>query len=109
WAKNVYWVFGVVVTEEFGCSKDSLQFVLTSHGIETRSFFTPAHKQPFLKEFGIKGDFPKSTFIHRNGFYLPSYAELSDSEIEDICRIIRNVQIENNQKLEYGNSEVEKI
>jgi len=94
WAKNVYWVFGILLTPEFGCSKTHVQKVLSANGIETRNFFTPAHKQPFLKDFPIKGQFPNSSFIHLHGLYLPSFAELGDADIEAICDIIKNTQKE---------------
>lgn len=92
WAKNVYWVFGILITEAFGCSMAHLQSILSAQGIETRNFFTPAHKQPFLKGLAIKGEFPNSTFIHLHGLYLPSFVELKDSEVEDICNIIKDTQ-----------------
>jgi perosamine synthetase len=95
WAKNVYWVFGILVTPEFGCSVAHLQSVLSAHGVETRNFFTPAHKQPFLKDLvAIEGAFPNSSFIHLHGVYLPSFVELKDADIEGICEIIKFAQRE---------------
>lgn len=94
WALNVYWVFGVVLTVEFGCSRDELQDLLDKNGIETRSFFTPVHQQRFLKNFKFKGQFPNSHQLGKNGLYLPSYMELTDVEIEEICSVIKQVQSE---------------
>lgn len=89
WAKNVYWVFGLLITPEFGCSKTALQDILSNQGVETRNFFTPAHKQPFLDKYNIPNEFPNSSFIHLHGLYLPSFVEITDEEIQHICELIK--------------------
>lgn len=94
WALNVFWVFGIVVEETFGCSKDRLQELLDEKGIETRSFFKPIHQQGFLNSYSFNDDFPTSDALGKNGLYLPSYMDLSDGTIVEICNIIKHIQSE---------------
>ncbi len=53
WAKNVYWMYGIMVDEtQYGMNRDALRVVLADHGIETRTFFIPMHCQPvYWKQF----------------------------------------------------------
>ena len=49
WAKNVYWMYGIVLDEQFGMSRDELRKFLSEKGVETRDFFLPMHMQPALQ------------------------------------------------------------
>jgi perosamine synthetase len=95
YAKNVYWMNGVVIKEkEFGMSRDKLMLKLNEHGIDSRLFFTGMHKQPALINYGcdISGEFPISDWLEKNGFYLPSGSGLSKIDIEYICESIINIR-----------------
>jgi perosamine synthetase len=90
WAKNVYWMYGILVDERaYGMSRDALRKVLADEGIETRTFFIPMHCQPvYWQQF--KGQrYPVAEGLCRDGFYLPSATSLSVSEIDHIAQVIR--------------------
>uniref|UniRef100_A0A7C1FGX7 DegT/DnrJ/EryC1/StrS family aminotransferase n=1 Tax=Caldilinea aerophila TaxID=133453 RepID=A0A7C1FGX7_9CHLR len=90
WAKNVYWMYGILVDEEaYGMSRDQLRRVLAEHGIETRTFFIPMHCQPvYWKQF--RGErYPVAEDLCKRGFYLPSASSLRIEEIEYITHVIR--------------------
>jgi perosamine synthetase len=90
WAKNVYWMYGILVDEnEYGMNRDELRKVLADHGVETRTFFIPMHCQPvYWQQF--KGErYPVAERLCQNGFYLPSASSLSVAEIEYITSVIR--------------------
>ncbi|RIK41424.1 MAG: aminotransferase DegT [Chloroflexi bacterium] len=90
WAKNVYWMYGILVDEQaYGMTRDQLRKVLADHGIETRTFFIPMHCQPvYWRQF--KGQrYPVAERLCQNGFYLPSASSLSVAEIEYIAGVIR--------------------
>lgn len=54
---------------------------LALNGIETRSFFQPLSEQCFLKQYARpNNDLSKSIELSNNGFYLPIYPALTDSE-----------------------------
>lgn len=95
YAKNVYWMYGVLVEKEFGMSKGKLREELSCRGIENRDFFIPLHRQPFLKKTGLffkKESFPVADGISKKGFYLPSGSGLKYNEIKYISRQIKEIQ-----------------
>ena len=90
WAKNVFWMYGVLVNaEEYGMNRDELRVVLANNGIETRTFFIPMHCQPIYWE-QFKGErYPVAEQFCRDGFYLPSASSLTLGEIEYVAEVIR--------------------
>ncbi len=90
WAKNVYWMYGLLVdANAYGLNRDQLRVVLADHGIETRTFFIPMHCQPVYWE-AFKGErYPVAERLCRDGFYLPSASSLTLSEIDYITGVIR--------------------
>jgi len=90
WAKNVYWMFGIVVNhKKFGMSRDKLRGFLADRGIETRTFFVPIHFQPYYYE-QYKGErYPIAESLSRDGMYLPSSSLLTKEQIKYICNAIK--------------------
>ncbi len=93
WAKNVYWMYGVVVEKEFGRSRDELMACLAEKKIGTRAFFTPIHQQPILKKMGLfKGEkYPVAESLGKRGLYLPSSSGLTQGEMEFVCQTIEGL------------------
>lgn len=91
WARNVYWMYAVVVHPEFGCTRDELASTLRSRGIDTRTFFCPMDLQPCLREIeGFHAEpCPVADLIWETGLYLPSGTNLADSEVEFIASSVR--------------------
>lgn len=87
-AKPVYWMYGILVEEEFGISRDELRHKLAEQGIETRSFFIPIHLQPIYAHL-YSDEYPISEELGNKGLYLPSSSSLKPEEIEYISRVIR--------------------
>jgi perosamine synthetase len=92
WAKNVYWMYGVVVEDEFGIDRDELRRRLARRGIETRTFFIPIHVQPIYYEHFRGQKYPVSEDLCRRGLYLPSGATLTNAEIDYICEMVREAR-----------------
>jgi perosamine synthetase len=89
WAKNVYWMYGILIDEEeFGRSKTEVVAGLHQAGIDTRDFFYPMHQQPVFRNGtdwrfpDCSGEYPVSTYLYENGFYLPSGLTLTSEQIE---------------------------
>jgi perosamine synthetase len=57
--------------------------ILDRHGIETRPFFHPVHRQPCLPA-PISGDFPITDGLAARGLYLPSFVGMSDEMIDRV-------------------------
>jgi perosamine synthetase len=90
WAKNVYWMYGLLVEAEFGLTRDQLMRFLKEKGVDTRSFFIPMHLQPVFSSGRLKakksGPFPVAEKIALKGLYLPSGLTLTESQIQSVCR-----------------------
>jgi perosamine synthetase len=86
--RSVNWMYGILVGDDFGISRDELRRRLAARGIETRTFFIPIHFQPiyFRKYSGLK--FPVAEDLCRRGMYLPSGSGLSEEEIDFVAREI---------------------
>lgn len=93
WAKNIYWLYSILIQEDFGTSRDELVSELAKRGIETRPFFIPMHKQPVFKKMGItSGDFPIADELCAKGICLPSSSSLEENQVGYVCDSIREIQ-----------------
>ena len=94
WAKNVYWMYAIVLDESTGMDADVFALKLREYGIATRPFFYPMHLQPVIKDKykKIEGqDFSVSEYISRQGLYLPSGLTLKKDDIEYIVQSIKKI------------------
>jgi perosamine synthetase len=91
WARNVYWMYAVLIEDEFGLSRDELMLRLKEAGIDTRAFFVPVHAQPLFAETpAYRGlSFPVSNELSRKGLYLPSGLALTRAQIRQVCAEVR--------------------
>ncbi len=91
WARNVYWMYAVVVQPEFGITRDELMTNLRAAGIDTRTFFCPMNQQPCLLSLR---DFravpcPVADGLWNNGLYLPSTYSLSQDVIKQVADAVK--------------------
>jgi perosamine synthetase len=81
YAKNDFWVFGVVPNVRPDESL-AIQKKLKSEGIETRPFFWPLHLQPcFQPDSATAISLKNSEYLYERGFYLPMPLDITDAEI----------------------------
>ena len=94
WAKNVYWMYSILIEGEFGMSRDRLMKELEKKRIETRMFFIPMHEQPVFQNMGLfKGkSYPIAEDLARTGMYLPSSSGLKEEEIRYICDAVKEIK-----------------
>lgn len=95
YAKNIFWVFGIVLKNKniFKSAKD-LATCLKEKNIGSRPFFYPLHLQPVLRrEYSYISnlDLPNSKLLYENGLYLPSGLALKNDQIEYICNTIKDI------------------
>jgi perosamine synthetase len=97
YAKNVYWMYGVVLSDKVPLTKEEVMQKLKEKGIDTRSFFIPMHRQPVYFNKTVEnapdceGNFKVADKISERGFYLPSSSNLSEEEIKYICEKIKGI------------------
>jgi perosamine synthetase len=92
WARNVYWMYGIVVTEEFPLSRDQLIAYLAEREIESRTFFCPMNMQPFLRrQEGFRDvPCPVAERLWERGMYIPCGIDLADETLAEIVDHIRS-------------------
>jgi perosamine synthetase len=88
WGSNVFWVYGVLIEDEFGMDRKTVQSELKRNGIETRRFFHPLHRQPIMPKAGIRQAFPKSGNLSERGLYLPSFIGMGSTTIERVAAVL---------------------
>ena len=109
YAKNVYWMFGIVLDDSVMLSKEKLMEKLKERGIDTRSFFIPMNQQPVFTERKVLGspdclgNFPIANKVGQRGLYLPSSSNLKDEQIEFICKELKEILKEGESGSYQGN------
>jgi perosamine synthetase len=93
WARSVYWMYGVVVSERTGMDARRFADALKQKGIETRPFFLGMHEQPALLQHGLFIDesYPVAERLARQGLYLPSGLALTEEQIDEVCNAVSEV------------------
>ena len=91
WARNVYWMYGVVLSEETRMDAQAFINKLAAHGVETRPFFLGMHEQPVFKTRGWfrNESYPVAERLACRGFYLPSGLSLTASQLEVAAQAVR--------------------
>jgi len=93
WAKNVYWMYGVVLSDEAGMDASELAQALKERGVETRPFFLGMHEQPVFQKRGlfIAENYPVTERLARRGLYLPSGLALTEEQLKNVCQAVHEV------------------
>jgi len=92
WAKNVYWMYAVLVDEQLGITRDAFRAELKKRGIDTRDFFTSCAAQPAIRALGsVQGHFPVTENIAERGLYLPSGLALTEEQITYVCSCVSDI------------------
>ena len=91
---EVYWMYGIVVEDNFGCSRDELVAGLAERGVETRTFFIPMHEQPVFHQQNLfcNEQYPVASDLGKRGLYLPSSTGLSEADLAYVVDAVRDVQ-----------------
>lgn len=89
WAKNCFWLYSILIEDDYPISRDELIKKLGENKIESRTFFMPVHDMPPYKECKA-GDMKVTEEIAARGINLPSSASLTKEQIDIICEVIKN-------------------
>ncbi len=81
---HTYWMYSILVeTPEM---RENLREYLKNKSIETRPTFYPVHTMPMFSQKYQK--LPIAEYLGWRGINLPSFPELSDTLIKDVCMSI---------------------
>jgi len=91
WARNVYWVFGLILDESTGMNGAQWGQRLAALGVETRPFFLGMHEQPVFHKMGLflNQRYPVAERLSRQGLYLPTGLGISEAEIDRVSAAVR--------------------
>jgi perosamine synthetase len=93
WARQVYWMYGLVLDDNTELNAVEFARQLLSEGIETRPFFLGMHEQPVFTNMGLfKGEeYPVAERIARQGLYLPSGLTLTEAQLDQVCQAVEKI------------------
>jgi perosamine synthetase len=93
YARNVYWMYHVVLRGKAGSKRDLVMQNLQELGVETREGFIPYNMQEiFLHRGWTKvGDCPRANEIALKSFYLPSGPTLAEDDLEYITTCLEKI------------------
>lgn len=92
WARQIYWMYAVVLEGRPSMTAADLAGRLSEAGIQTRPFFLGMHRQPALHALGLSfaDEFPVADRLATYGLYLPSGLALTESQIDEVCEAVRS-------------------
>ena len=95
WAKQIYWMYGVVLDEARGINAIDFAHCLKAKGVDTRPFFLGIHEQPVLMKHGLFGGehYPVAERLARQGLYLPSGLALTKEQLYGVCEVVQKVLV----------------
>jgi perosamine synthetase len=93
WARNVYWMYSILLEDAFGLNRDDLMKTLKEKGIETRPLFYPLHLMPPYRSHN-DGRFPVAEEISRKGLNLPSGPNVTRSQVTQIVDCIGSARMD---------------
>ena len=93
YAENIYWVFGILIAQNFPITALEVMEKLNSAGIGSRPFFYPMHKQPVFNKVGlfVNDKHPNSVYLAEKGFYIPSGLALTYNQAVVVSNEIKKI------------------
>ncbi len=93
YAKNVYWMFHVVLQRDLKNRREQVTEELKKRGIETRPAFIPYNMQEiFIKKgWTTRDECPVANKVAENGFYIPSGPAISAEELLYVVKSLGEV------------------
>lgn len=88
WAKNVFWMYSILIPYKGKKNRDFVVKQLRKKGIDSRPFFFPVHLTPRYK---TEDKLPNAEYLGKTGMNLPSSVSLEESKIEFICKKITEI------------------
>lgn len=99
YAENIYWVYGVVLTDDVPFDAKEAMQRLREEKIGSRPFFWCMHEQPVFHKMGLfKGEsYPVAERLARRGFYIPSGMALTPEQVEQVAATVKAILLEAGQ------------
>ena len=90
WARNVYWMYHVVLTDACRAERSAVMARMTELGVETRPGFTPFNRQKIALDRGLSDQAccPIANRVGERSFYLPSGVMLREEQVDEVCDVL---------------------
>ncbi len=85
---NVYWMYSVLIQDDFPLTRDELITALREQGIDSRPFFHPMDTLPMYRSDTPR---PVALDLSRRGLNLPSSPMVTNEQIIYICQTLRKL------------------
>jgi perosamine synthetase len=85
--KNVYWMICMEIDGMMEAQRIVLMGKLREVGVDTRPYFYPISDMPMYQ----RADTPVAHAVSQRGVNLPSYTDLTETDVEEICQLIIGV------------------
>ncbi|MCX6044945.1 MAG: DegT/DnrJ/EryC1/StrS family aminotransferase [Chloroflexi bacterium] len=82
---NVYWMYSVLIGQDYGLTRDELIPALRERGIDSRPFFHPLDTLP---PYYSATPQPVALRLSQQGLNLPSAPSLTDEQVAYICDVL---------------------
>lgn len=92
WAQHVFWMFSIILDPSSWPDREVVMNRLSAQGIETRPVFYPAHTMPPYQKSVGKQEFPVAEWLSGNGISLPTWAGMTESDIQYVCDAVIECQ-----------------
>ena len=91
YAENIYWVYGIVISEMVIFDAHEMMERLTALKIGSRPFFWGMHEQPVFARMGLfHGEhYPVAERISRKGFYIPSGLGITEEQQASVVEAVK--------------------
>jgi len=93
YCENIYWVYAIVLKDEYTKSAKEVMAELSKYKIGTRPFFYPMHKQPVFNKMGLflEDNLENSEKLYEQGFYIPSGLALTIEQMKEVSGVLHKV------------------
>jgi len=86
YALHSYWMYTILIGEEFGSNRDATMDMLQKNGVETRPMFYPMHIMPVYKEGS--GRLKIAEQIASKGINLPTFYDMREDDVKFIASLL---------------------
>ena len=93
YADNLYWVFGMVISEHTPLNAIEVMQMLADRKVGCRPFFYPMHLQPIFRKMGLFADerYPVAEQLGEKGLYIPSGLGVTEEQREYVTEQVKEV------------------
>ncbi len=91
YARNIYWVYGLVLDQTIAVDNRVVLKLLAEEGIGARTFFWCMHEQPVYGSMSFGGSYHNGEYLARKGFYIPSGLALTQAQMEEVVAKVKKV------------------